>query len=266
MHTGVVRRALLAAAAATVAAAAAGVAPAGRQDVGLIEISFAHESYAPRTQATLHLYSPTRGGTLQILHSGPEPGHTTRRDVVHGVAVGQRTWVGTKTAGAVIRVTVGDWPSGLYFARVVDADGRVGYAPFVLRPRRLGHHRIAIVLPTQTWQAYNLRDDDGDGRADTWYARAGSTVRLNRPFARPRRPASVPPLRPAASSTGSRAAGSGATSSPTVISTPRVAATLADAYDLIVFPGHEEYVTTRQYDAIEAYRDAGGNLMFLTGE
>ena len=29
----------------------------------------------------------------------------------------------------------GDWPSGLYFLRITAADGRVGYAPFIVRPR-----------------------------------------------------------------------------------------------------------------------------------
>ncbi len=37
-------------------------------------------------------------------------------------------------------------------------------------------------MPTQTWQAYNFRDDDGDGRPDTWYAGNGNVVHLFRPF------------------------------------------------------------------------------------
>src|SRR5205814_9477318 len=37
----------------------------------------------------------------------------------------------------------------------------------------------------------------------------------------------------------------------------------SDLYDLIVFPGHHEYVTSREYDVVRRYRDAGGNLMFL---
>jgi hypothetical protein len=41
-------------------------------------------------------------------------------------------------------------------------------------------------------------------------------------------------------------------------------ARLARLYDLIVFPGHEEYVTRHAYDLVCAYRDAGGNLMFLS--
>ena len=38
---------------------------------------------------------------------------------------------------------------------------------------------------------------------------------------------------------------------------------LAASYDLIVFPGHAEYVTEQEYDVVERYRDLGGNLMFL---
>src|SRR5207302_611545 len=35
---------------------------------------------------------------------------------------------------------------------------------------------------------------------------------------------------------------------------------LAARYDLIVFPGHTEYVSTHEYDLIDQYRDAGGAL------
>jgi hypothetical protein len=38
---------------------------------------------------------------------------------------------------------------------------------------------------------------------------------------------------------------------------------LASRYDLLVFPGHEEYVTGHVYDVVRRYRDLGGNLMFL---
>ena len=39
---------------------------------------------------------------------------------------------------------------------------------------------------------------------------------------------------------------------------------LRRAYDLVVFPGHHEYVSTHEYDVIQSYRDLGGNLMFLS--
>jgi hypothetical protein len=35
-------------------------------------------------------------------------------------------------------------------------------------------------------------------------------------------------------------------------------------YELIVFPGHHEYVTEAEYDAVQRYRDLGGNLAFLS--
>ena len=39
---------------------------------------------------------------------------------------------------------------------------------------------------------------------------------------------------------------------------------LARSYDLVIFPGHHEYVTPHEYDVVTAYRDFGGNLMFLS--
>ena len=37
-------------------------------------------------------------------------------------------------------------------------------------------------MPTNTWQAYNFDDSDGDGWGDTWYAGGNPPVRLNRPY------------------------------------------------------------------------------------
>ena len=66
-----------------------------------------------------------------------------------------------------IDVRIGDWRSGLYYAELTSPDGRIGYAPFVVRPTTLGATaRVAVVLPTNTWGAYNLRDTDGDGFPD----------------------------------------------------------------------------------------------------
>ena len=38
---------------------------------------------------------------------------------------------------------------------------------------------------------------------------------------------------------------------------------LVQDYDLIVVPTHLEYVTTAEYDALQHYRDAGGDLIFF---
>ena len=39
---------------------------------------------------------------------------------------------------------------------------------------------------------------------------------------------------------------------------------LRKAYRLLIFEGHHEYVTSHEYDAIDRFRDLGGNLMFLS--
>jgi hypothetical protein len=170
--------------------------------------------------------------------------------------------VGTRPAGSGFAIKLGDWPTGLYFARLT-AGHAVAFAPFVLRPRRLGEHRVAVVLPTQTWQAYNFRDDNGDGRADTWYAGNGDTARLGRPFLN----RGVPPhfrhydlpLLHWIARTGKHVD----FLSDNELNRVRNGGELARDYDLIVFSGHHEYVTTHEYDEIERYRDLGGNLMFL---
>ena len=75
-------------------------------------------------------------------------------------------------------------PSGLYYAQLAAPDGRVGYAVFVVRPTQLGAtRRVLVVLPTDTWQAYNFQDVNGDGYGDTWYAGPpNQTVDTGRPY------------------------------------------------------------------------------------
>ena len=251
--------------AAMVAVVAHGAAPAegARRTTAPLEAAFPRESYAPGSTAELRLFTPTRLVSLQLFRAGTERVSTRARDVVNGVAVDRRRWVGTRPAGTPVPLRIGNWPSGLYFARLVAKDGALAYAPFVVRPRRIGVHRIAVVLPTQTWQAYNFRDDDGDGKPDTWYAGNGNTARLGRPFLN----RGVPPhfrhydlpFLHWLSRTGKKV---------DVLSDAELNATasgsaLASAYDLIVFEGHHEYVTDHEYAVVRRYRDLGGNLMFL---
>jgi hypothetical protein len=150
-----------------------------RNPAGPIEAAFAHDSYAPGSVATLRPVRPVAGLTVQLFRAGPERALTRRNDVMNGLAVTRPRRV--RPAGT-LRIRVGAWPSGLCAARLEAPGGRVGFAPFVVRPRQLGEHRVAVVLPTFTWQAYNRRDDDGDGSGDTWYADWDvKTARLARP-------------------------------------------------------------------------------------
>ena len=200
-----------------------------------------------------------------------------RMDATSWRTVGDDSVIGTRVGGTTvipwshvdqshdISFRVGDWPSGVYFARLTAPDGRVGFAPFVVRPRHLGAAKIAIVLPTNTWQAYNFYDRDGDGRGDTWYAGWHThRTRLGRPYLH----GGVPPhfrrydlqfLIWAAerhvaadylTDADLEAIGSGKR--------------LASLYNFVVFPGHHEYVTQREYDVVEGFRDRGGNLAWLS--
>lgn len=168
-------------------------------------------------------------------------------------------------AGSLVSVRIGDWTSGLYFARLDGSDGGVGFAPFVVRPRRLGTSRVAVVLPTNTWQAYNFRDDNGDGIGDTWYADPRiHSVDLTRPFL----DRGVPPH--------FRNYDEGFLW--WLAAHDKRVDMLADddlglfgdgeqllrRYDLIIFSGHDEYVTAHAYGVIQRYRDRGGNLLFLS--
>jgi hypothetical protein len=242
-----------------------GRAPTPTELLPAVKAAFPRESYPPGSTAKVVVSNKARGLTLQIFHSGPERFVTRSDSTMNGVPVTPKVAIGSSRGRKLVSVRIGDWSSGLYFARLSAADGRLGFAPFVVRPRHLGEHRVAVVLPTITWQAYNLRDDDGDGEGDSWYADwRHKTVRLGRPYLSRGVPYNfrrydVPFLHWLAWTR--REVDVLSQSDLEAVASSRV---LADAYDLIVFPGHHEYVTTREYDLVEAYRNLGGNLMFLS--
>ena len=124
-----------------------------------VPAAFARRSYRPGELATLRLGLRFRSLVVRVLHVGPERARTRGNDTMRGVLVYGP--VRLRDARA-IRLRVGDWESGLYTARL-QAGHRVGFAPFVVRPRRLGGSRVAVVQPTNTWQAYNFRCANGDG-------------------------------------------------------------------------------------------------------
>ena len=241
-----------------------GRAPGDTRLVPAVEAAFQHESYRPGRRARLVIHDHSRRLTIQILEAGPEIDATASDTEMNGVPVTRVKEVRRRAGRQPLAVPIGSWASGLYFARLEAPDGRIGFAPFVVAPSRIGRNRVAVVLPTITWQAYNFRDDDGDGMADSWYAgKRLNTVRMGRAFL----DRGVP--------YGYRFH-SGFLHwlywtdrrvdflSQWDLEHVRGPGALRRAYDLIVFAGHHEYVTTREYDLVERYRDLGGNLMFLS--
>jgi hypothetical protein len=232
-----------------------------------VEAAFSQRSYLPTERMALRVLADTPSFTLTFLRVGHGPDPTLRSDELVGLEVGapvQIDWTGKRSSRRTIIVQSGDWPSGLYAARLDTPDGRVGFAPFVLRPKTPGKSRVAVVLPTNTWQAYNLYDADGDGWGDTWYAGGAPPVLLDRPF----RDRGVPPrfrrydfpfLRWLEKTRRE----------PDVfadddLETFASGDQLRSLYDLVVFPGHSEYVTQHAYDIVQRFRDLGGRLVFLS--
>jgi hypothetical protein len=242
-----------------------GRAPTAEELQPSVQAAFRLQSYRPGDTARLVLFNRAPGLTLRIFEAGPELVPTVGHSEMQGVPVTAARRVGSGSKGRVLRVAVGDWPSGLYFARLASSDGRAGFAPFVVRPRRLGsEHRVAVVMPTMTWQAYNLRDDDGDGRGDSWYASwSVHHARLARPFLDRGVPYNFRSYDLPFLNWLARTQHGAEVLSDADLDAAH-AEQLARAYDLIVFPGHHEYVTPHEYSAIRRFRDLGGNLAFLS--
>ena len=222
-----------------------------------IDAAFTRRSYAPGETAELRLATDARFLRLQVF-AYQSPGRPSEQDVkTSGLAMTGPIpvdWRAHADAPALLRVVrAGDWPSGLYFVRATSSDGRVGYAPFIVRPRRLGQSRVAVVLATNTWAAYNFEDADGDGWGDSWYVTGRHrAVDLARPFL----DFGVPfrfhdwDLEFVAwlNQTHKRVD----FLSDDDLDRMTSGASWHARYDLVVFPGHEEYVTGHEYDVIRA--------------
>jgi hypothetical protein len=247
--------------------------PGGRQDAPVVRVqgvdaAFTRRSYAPGQPAELRLATDAKTLRLQVF-AYRAPGRPSEQDVrTSGLAMTgpiRVDWSGHRDAPGQLRVLrTGDWPSGLYFLRATAGDGRVGYAPFIVRPPVLGTHRVAVVLATNTWAAYNFADADGDGWGDSWYVTGRHrSVDLQRPFLDFGVPFRFRDWDLEFIAWLNRTGRIADFLSDDDLEGVSSGAVLARRYDVIVFPGHEEYVTRHEYDVIEAYRNAGGNLAFL---
>jgi hypothetical protein len=234
-----------------------------------IEVTFVKRSYAQGAQAAVSISTDSPSVRIRFF-SYPSDGLGNTRDPnTNAVPVTPSVrldWRGHRDSPHVLQVArSGDWPGGLYFLRVTTADNQVGYAPVILRPKTIGEHRVAVVLSTNTWQAYNFRDATGDGWGDSWYiGGAAPAVDLRRPYLD-----SGLPYRFREWNAGFlswlRQTGKEVDwlSDDDLDSVPS-GDDLRRAYDLVVFPGHEEYVTGHVYDVISRFQDLGGNLIFLS--
>src|SRR5262249_46326414 len=136
---------------------------------------FSRLSYAPGQLATIHIATDEPTLAYQVFQAGPEKYVTYADNQLGGVPIGvppgTLDWHRWTDQQHSITFRIPMAPSGLYYVQFGGADGRIGYAPFVVRPTIFGaSSRVLVVLPTNTWQAYNFQDVDGNGYGDTWYA------------------------------------------------------------------------------------------------
>jgi hypothetical protein len=234
-----------------------------------VQVALTKTSYAPGEPTDLRIASDSASLEVQVFHyAGPE--RFVERDLrTNGVAVtppAHVDWRAHREAPSHLRfLRAGEWRSGLYFVRARGDDGNVGYAPFIVRPRTLGEHRIAVVLSTNTWQAYNFHDADGDGWGDSWYVSSSTrSVDVSRPFLDFGVPFRFRDWDLAFIAWLNRTGKQVDFLSDDDVESAGTGDQLRRAYDLVVFPGHAEYVTTRGLDVIERYRTLGGNLLFLS--
>ena len=75
------------------------------------------------------IWNRARGLKLQIFRSGPERVVTRTTSTMNGVPVTPKRSIANSPGRRVVPLAIGDWPSGLYYARFTGADGRVGFAP-----------------------------------------------------------------------------------------------------------------------------------------
>ena len=233
-----------------------------------VDAGFSRESYPPNSAGRLVIETDATSLTLQTFRAGPEDSRTHNDTVMIGAAVSKEVTIPwqARHRAATLNWAIGPWGSGVYYVRITANDGRIGYAPFVVRPEPLrATSRIAVVITTNKWQAYNFRDADGNGWGDTWYAKgAQSTAKLGRAFIR----RGVPPQWRKYDVDFLRwLFWTGKT--PDIITESDLEAIptsdeLIRLYDFVVFGGHTEYVTRHEFDLIEGYRNLGGNLAFLS--
>jgi len=233
-----------------------------------VEATFAQRSALPGERVRLTVECDAPWLRLTLLRCGQESVPTYSNSLMNGVQIGEPQRIDLRGARDRPKQVTVDLPrdlvSGVHCARLEGPSGHLGFAPLVIRPE-VPVHRTAVVLPTTSWQAYNFYDENGDGFGGTWYALwAQRRVDLTRPHLR-----RGVPYRWRSYELGfqhwlaSRGHGVDMYADEDIerFASPE---TLRAAYDLLVFPGHTEYVTALFFDLVEGYRNLGGRLMFLS--
>jgi hypothetical protein len=226
------------------------------------DASFDKSSYAPGDIAHLTIATDSVGITFRIVdvaasENQPMIDQLDGADVVEPKHL---DWAANRDHAVDLPVTIGDWKPGVYFAMIKTDAGNVGYAPFIVRAPK-PTNRVAVLVSDHTWFAYDFYDGDRDGFPDSWYAGGSDFADVARPFDH----SGVPwqfgsQMWPFLRWLYLHKVDVDFLAEADAID---LGDELAKDYDLIVVPTHLEYVTEAEYDALQHYRDQGGDLIFL---
>ena len=233
-----------------------------------VEATFRRRGAQPGDTAHLSVLCDAPWLRMTLLHCGAENQPTYSNSIMNGVPAAPPQRIDLR--GRRDRPTTYSFQlpqeltSGVHCARLEGPAGHLGFAPIVIRPKT-PTQRVAVVMPTTTWQAYNFYDENGDGFGGTWYALwSQKRVDLTRPHLRrgvPYRWRSYDLEFQQWLASRGHAVDTYADEDIERFPSPQQ---LRAAYDLLVFPGHTEYVTARLYDLVTGFRDLGGRLIFLS--
>ena len=234
-----------------------------------VEAAFLRRSYAPgRADGASHPRGRSRADAAVPAPRRREPTSSERNDELSGAPRGRaradrldREAVGPVT----ITVQTGAWPIGVYAARLTTRR----------RPRSASpRSSCARRHPARSGSSSCCRPTPGRPTTCTTATATAGATRGTREGTHPSSstaPTATGACRRASrrttgrSSAGCRAPGR----TPDMVADDDLEAfasgdELRALYDLVVFPGHSEYMTGHAYDVVERYRDLGGRLIFLS--
>jgi hypothetical protein len=218
---------------------------------------FVQPSYAPGQAARLRVVAGANRLTIQMIAAFSKSADPYAQ-IVTDPAVGPAHTIAWRPGPGTITVRIGRWASGVYFARVRSVSGQV-VAPVVIRPAHLGQARVAVVVPTYTWQAYNRRS------GDTWYVcSCVHTVDLTRPYLGNGVPYNFGQYDRNFFRWLARSGLRVDVLADSDLNGISSGSALRHFYRMVVFEGHGEYVTSHMFDITEEYRNLGGHLAFLS--
>lgn len=247
-------------------------------ETGRSTIDIYGSPYSPRRGDTLYIHignSAERSGNAEVYRLGWYGGAGGRqilRSEIRNVPVATPCTASSPPPvecswrGLPVTVVDSSWLAGVYLLRFESSDGAVGFYPFVVPSTR--SRDLMGIVPQFTWQAYNDYGGSSLYRNDPATGTNATKVSFQRPYRQ---------YRGLMTTGGEEAGGSNDIQAVRFFEREGVDIGYLSDLDLadssralppgfkgLIFLGHDEYWTWQMFDRVEALRDAGIHLAFLS--